>query len=218
MTRQPFFLWDIPLNHRFLYRDDDIPGLWPRSLVCDRKGEESHWFASCDFNNDRRLRHLYMIIIQMYVIENFVFMKIACVLLEYLTRVVPSLSDWRVVCISIERTHMIIKDVHFTKTLALQVQKLARWIVLLVILLKNEINVYYLLWREWLMLLVIDDLPPNSNMIEWSNERTEVVEMQRVRPLCERRVDSSERYHRHDCPLESLTMGSMKWRHVEYVD
>ena len=96
------------------------------------------------------LRYLYMIIIQMYVIENFVFMKIACLLLEYLIRVIPSLFDWLVACISTERTYMIMKDIHSTKILASRVQKLARWAVLLVI----SLNILSTLHRPFFLTLV----------------------------------------------------------------
>jgi len=81
------------------------------------------------------LRFIYMIIIQMYIIDNILFVKISCISLEYLIRLIPSLFDWLTVCISIERAYTVIKDVQFTKFIALKTLKLSRWIILLVFLL-----------------------------------------------------------------------------------
>jgi len=80
------------------------------------------------------LRYLYTIFSQIYIIENILLKKIICIILEYSTRLIPSLFDWLTVCISIERAYTIIKDVHFTRVLALKTLKLSRWIILIVIL------------------------------------------------------------------------------------
>ena len=87
------------------------------------------------------LRFIYMIIIQMYIIENLLFIKISCISLEYLLRLIPSLFDWLTVCISIERAYTVIKDVQFTKVIALKTLKLSRWIILIVIYIKYFNNI-----------------------------------------------------------------------------
>jgi hypothetical protein len=71
----------------------------------------------------------------MYTIENLLFIRISCISLEYLIRVIPSLFDWLTVCISIERAYTVIKDVHFTKIIASKTLKLSRWIILMVVIL-----------------------------------------------------------------------------------
>jgi hypothetical protein len=80
------------------------------------------------------LRFIYMIIIQMYTVNDLLFVKISCISLEYLIRLIPSLFDWLTVCISIERTYTVIKDIQFTKLIALKTLKLSRWIILIVLI------------------------------------------------------------------------------------
>jgi hypothetical protein len=103
------------------------------------------------------LRFLYMIIIQMYVVDNLLFIKISCISLEYSLRLIPSLFDWLTVCISIERAYTVIKDVQFTKLIALKTLKLSRWIILIVFLL----NMLTTLHRPFYLILV-DELDLND--------------------------------------------------------
>lgn len=87
------------------------------------------------------LRFLYMIIIQIYIIENDLFIKIICIFVEYSLRMIPSLFDWLTVCISIERAYIVIKDIHFTKSIALKTLKISRWIILSVFFIKYFNNI-----------------------------------------------------------------------------
>ena len=91
-----------------------------------------------------------MIIIQIYIIENILFIQVGCILFEYTLRIIPSLFDWLTVCISVERAYTVIKDIKFTKNLALKTLKLSRWIVLIVILL----NILSTLHRPFYLILV----------------------------------------------------------------
>jgi hypothetical protein len=103
------------------------------------------------------LRFIYMIIIQMYVVDNLLFIQISCISLEYLLRLIPSLFDWLTVCISIERAYTVIKDVQFTKVIALKTLKFSRWITLIVFLL----NILTTLHRPFYLVLV-DELTLND--------------------------------------------------------
>jgi hypothetical protein len=96
------------------------------------------------------LRFIYMIIIQIYIVNNLLFVQISCISLEYLIRLIPSLFDWLTVCISIERAYTVIKDVQFTKVIALKTLKLSRWIILIVLIL----NVLTTLHRPFYLKLV----------------------------------------------------------------
>ncbi|CAF1685789.1 unnamed protein product, partial [Adineta ricciae] len=78
----------------------------------------------------------------MYLIENIYLIKILCQLSEYFSRLLPSVFDWLTVCISIERTYTLIKDVHFTKLSALKTLKLSRWIILIVFLFNGFITLH----------------------------------------------------------------------------
>ena len=95
------------------------------------------------------LRFIYMIISQMYIIDDQSFLEISCILLEYLVRLFPSIFDWLTVCISMERTYMIIKDVHFTQIIGLKTLKLSRWIILIVV----SMNVLTTLHRPFHLIL-----------------------------------------------------------------
>ena len=79
------------------------------------------------------LKFIFLIIIQIYTIENDLFLQINCILLEYLLRLIPSLFDWLTVCISIERAYTIMKDIHFTRIIASKTLKISRWIILVVL-------------------------------------------------------------------------------------
>ena len=57
--------------------------------------------------------------VRMYVVDNDLLVRIGCISLEYLLRLVPSLFDWLTVCTSVERAYTLIKDVHFTKVIDL---------------------------------------------------------------------------------------------------
>jgi len=103
------------------------------------------------------LRFLYMIIIQMYIVNNFLLIKISCILLEYSIRLIPSLFDWLTVCISIERAYTVIKDIQFTKVIALKTLKFSRWIILIVFLL----NILTTFHRSFHLVLV-DQLTLND--------------------------------------------------------
>ena len=103
------------------------------------------------------LRFLYMLIIQMYMIENILFLRIGCKSLEYLIRLIPSVFDWLTVCISIERAYTVIKDVQFTKIVALKTLKMARWIIFGVFV----INILTTLHRPFYLKLV-DEITVND--------------------------------------------------------
>ena len=103
------------------------------------------------------LRFFYMLIIQMYLIENILFLRIGCKSLEYLIRLIPSVFDWLTVCISIERVYTVIKDVQFTKIVALKTSKIARWIIFGVFL----INILTTLHRPFYLKLV-DEITVND--------------------------------------------------------
>jgi hypothetical protein len=103
------------------------------------------------------LRFIYMIIIQMYTIDNLLFIQISCISLEYSLRLIPSLFDWLTVCISIERAYTVFKDVQFTKLIALKTLKYSRWIILIVFLL----NILTTLHRPFYLVLV-DELTLND--------------------------------------------------------
>jgi hypothetical protein len=103
------------------------------------------------------LRFIYMIIIQMYVVDNLLFIQISCISLEYSLRLIPSLFDWLTVCISIERAYTVFKDVQFTKLIALKTLKYSRWIILIVFLL----NILTTLHRPFYLVLV-DELTLND--------------------------------------------------------
>jgi hypothetical protein len=105
------------------------------------------------------LRFIYMIIVQIYIIEDDLFIKISCKFLEYSLRLIPSLFDWLTVCISIERTYTIIKDIHFTKVLALKTLKISRWIILSIFLL----NILTTLHRPFYLILIDDDATSLNN-------------------------------------------------------
>ena len=105
------------------------------------------------------LRFIFMIIIQIYTIEDDLFIQINCILLEYLLRLVPSLFDWLTVCISIERAYTIIKDVQFTKIVALKTLKISRWIILSVFLL----NILSTMHRPFYLILIDDDAATLNN-------------------------------------------------------
>ncbi len=86
----------------------------------------------------------------MYTIDNILFIQIGCILLEYLTRLIPSLFDWLSARISIERAYTVIKDVQFTRAIALKTLKFSRWIILIVFLL----NILSTLHRPFYLILV----------------------------------------------------------------
>ncbi|CAF1580370.1 unnamed protein product [Adineta ricciae] len=88
------------------------------------------------------LRYLYTLLIQMYLIENVRLIKILCQLFEYFSRLFPSVFDWLTVCISIERTYTLIKDVHFTKRSALKTLKISRWISFIVLLFNGLLTLH----------------------------------------------------------------------------
>ena len=81
------------------------------------------------------LRFIYTMMVRMYVVDNDLLVRIGCISLEYLLRLVPSLFDWLTVCISIERAYTVIKDVRFTKVTATKTLKISRWVMLIVLLL-----------------------------------------------------------------------------------
>jgi len=103
------------------------------------------------------LRFIYMVIIQMYIVDNLLFLQISCVSLEYLIRLIPSLFDWLTVCISIERAYTVIKDVKFTKNIALKTLKLSHWIILVVF----SLNILTTLHRTFYLKLV-DEITLNN--------------------------------------------------------
>ena len=81
------------------------------------------------------LRFLYMLIIQTYAIEKFIPMKIGCFVLEYCIRLIPSVFDWLIACVSIERAYVVIKDVRFTAATGQKALQLSRWVTLSIVLL-----------------------------------------------------------------------------------
>ncbi|CAF4029208.1 unnamed protein product, partial [Rotaria sordida] len=95
------------------------------------------------------LRYLYMIIIQIYLIENLLFVEISCKILEYFIRLVPSLFDWLTVCISIERLYIMRKGIQFTRLSALKTLKISRWVILIVFLM----NILTTLHRPFYLML-----------------------------------------------------------------
>jgi len=104
-------------------------------------------------------RFIYMIIVQIYTIENDLFIKISCKFLEYSLRLIPSLFDWLTVCISIERTYTVIKDIQFTRIIALKTLKISRWIILSVFIL----NILTTLHRPFYLTLIDDDAETLNN-------------------------------------------------------
>ena len=86
----------------------------------------------------------------MFIVEDLLLVRVGCISLEYLLKLVPSLFDWLTICIAVERTYTVIKDVHFTKIVAMKTLKISRWIVLVVYI----TNIVTTLHRPFHLILV----------------------------------------------------------------
>ena len=96
------------------------------------------------------LRFIYTMMVRMYVVDNDLLVRIGCISLEYLLRLVPSLFDWLTVCISVERAYTLSKDIRFTKVFATKTLKISRLVILIVFL----VNILTTLHRPFHLRLV----------------------------------------------------------------
>ena len=96
------------------------------------------------------LKFLSLLLSQMNLVQNHTLTLVTCIAPEFLLKLLPTTAEWLNACVAVERVFTVTLGTSFNKTKS---QKIARWVILLVLFINTATAVHDPLYRQ-----ILDDV------------------------------------------------------------